>query len=255
MGYCNSILRFLAYSIVVWSVWLSPASADALEVGQDALESRQLSCLLEPSDEIEISSEVTGIVRKVHVERGDTVKKGQRLLSLKSGVESALYDLAKSKHEFAKRKMKRNQDLIDKELLSGHEVDELLTEQRIAYLEKKIADENLRQRSIYSPVNGLVTERHISQGEAVSDDPLLTLVVLDPLHAEVVMSADSYGTIKKGETVRIQTEGYLSGQYEGTVEIVDRVIHAASGTFGVRVKLANKDLSLPAGMKCHAIFE
>jgi len=220
----------------------------------NSYETGQLSCLLEPSDEIEISSQVTGVANKVYVERGDHVKKGQLLVSLESGVERVQLELARARHAFATRKKDRNKDLIDKELLSGHEVDELITELKIASLEVKTAKESLRQRSIYSPVTGLVTERNISKGEFIGSEPLLTLVVLDPLYAEIVMSAEHYGTINKGVSVKVSTEGYQSGQYTGKVKIVDQVIHAASATFGVRIELPNKKLSLPAGLKCRAQF-
>ena len=215
-------------------------------------ETGQLSCLLEPSDEIKISSQVTGVAKKVYVERGDHVKKGQLLVSLESGVERAQLELAKARHAFANRKKDRNKDLIDKELLSGHEVDELLTELKIALLEVKRAKEDLSQRSIYSPVTGLVTERNISKGEFIGSEPLLTLVVLDPLYAEIVMSAEHYGKVKKGVSVVVTTEGYQSGEYTGKVKIVDQVIHAASATFGVRIELPNRKLSIPAGLKCRA---
>jgi hypothetical protein len=37
--------------------------------------------------------------------------------------------------------------------------------------------------------------------------------------------------------------------------IVDRVVDAASGTFGVRLELSNSDLRLPAGRKCNVTFD
>ena len=215
----------------------------------------QLSCLLEPSDEIKISSQVIGIAKKIYVERGDRVKKGQLLISLEAGVERVQLQLAKARHEFANRKNERNQELIDKDLLSGHESDELQTERRVAALEVKLAKESLQQRSIYSPANGLVTERDISKGEFIGTLPLLTLVVLNPLYAEVVMSAQHYGEIKKGASVEVTTAGYRSGSYTGKVSIVDQVVHAASNTFRVRVNLPNHELLLPAGLKCGVQFD
>jgi hypothetical protein len=44
------------------------------------------------------------------------------------------------------------------------------------------------------------------------------------------------------------------GTYIAKVIIVDRVIDAASGTFGVRLEIPNPEYQLPAGPKCRMIF-
>ena len=218
------------------------------------LEEGQLSCLLEPSNEIKVSSQATGVAKHINAERGGRVKRGQLLVSLETGLERAFLELAKARYEFAKRKVNRNKELINKELLSSHESDELLTELMIASLEVRKAEENLKQRSVYSPVDGIVKERNISPGEYVGIEPLLTIVVLNPLHAEVVMSAEYYGTIKKGTEVEIYTDDQETHVYSGKVIIVDQIVDAASSTFGVRIELPNSKLKLPAGLKCNIRF-
>ena len=45
------------------------------------------------------------------------------------------------------------------------------------------------------------------------------------------------------------------GRYTATVTLVDRVIDAASGTFGVRLELPNPNLAIPAGAKCKVRFK
>ena len=46
----------------------------------------------------------------------------------------------------------------------------------------------------------------------------------------------------------------MGGSYTGRVVIVDKVMDAASGTFGIRVELPNPSLGLPAGLKCRVRF-
>ncbi len=210
----------------------------------------QISCLLEPSDDIQLSSQVSGVAKKIHVKRGDYVKKGQLLVSLASRVERIQLDLAKARDELSSKKIDRNKELMQKQLLSGHETDELLTERKIATLEVAYAKENLRRRSIYSPVSGLITEKRISKGEYVGTDPLMTIVVLDPLHAEVVLSSAHYGEVQQGQKVKMIIDEQGGHSLDGTVSIVDKTIHAASGTFGIQVKVKNKGQKLPSGLKC-----
>lgn len=218
----------------------------------------ELSCLLEPSSETQLSSPVTGVVSKVNTERGARVQKGQVLVSLESELDRASLKTAKARSEFAERKLERNRALLEKELLSDFERDELVTEHQLAQLSVQEAQVRLRQRDIRSPISGVVIRRLVSVGEYVGADPVMELVSLNPLYAEVVMRADRYGQIHEGMKVDVALQGSAAASdsaVRGVVTVVDRVIDAASSTFGFRVQVDNPDLKLPAGLKCHIVFE
>jgi membrane fusion protein (multidrug efflux system) len=55
-------------------------------------------------------------------------------------------------------------------------------------------------------------------------------------------------------TADVTPENPVSKVYKAKVTIVDRVIDAASGTFGVRLELPNPKYRLPAGLKCKVAF-
>jgi len=225
----------------------------AMNSSANALNESQLSCLLEPSQLVEISSEVPGVIAEVSGERGRTVKKGQVLLKLSSGVERAALSLARAKVDFAKRKVKRNQDLFKKGLLSDHERDEMVTEQRVAELEVRVALERVKQRAVTSPIDAVVVKRDVSVGEYVDEKPVMTLASLNPLHAEVILRASQYGQVEEGMKVTLKA-GPQHPEQQATVKYVDKVIDAASGTFGIRLELPNPELKIPAGVKCGVDF-
>lgn len=60
--------------------------------------------------------------------------------------------------------------------------------------------------------------------------------------------------LKVGMRAKVIPEAPIGGQYTAEVKIVDKVIDAASGTFGVRLELPNPNYRLPAGLKCKVIF-
>lgn len=217
------------------------------------LDQGQLSCLLEPSLEAELSSEVPGVVRQLKVQRGDVIKKGQVLMTLNSSVEKAALDTARAKLDFARRKVKRNEELYRKNLISDHEQDEMLTEQRLAQFLAKEAQVRLKQRETRSPFAGVVVERLKEPGEFVDDMPFLKVVSLNPLHAEVVIEAQYYGQVSKGMPVILFADGQGDG-FPGEVKILDPVIDAASNTFAVTVELDNEGQALAAGVRCRVEF-
>lgn len=219
-------------------------------VAQDGV----LDGLLEPNERVEVSSQVPGIIDSFAVERGDRVKKGQVLVQLKSGLERVAVDLARAQVEFERRQAARNEELYRKQLLSVHEKDEMETKVRIAELQLEEATERYNMRTIRSPVAGVVVDRRQSPGEFVTSEPILTVAAVDPLNVEVIAPAALIGSVTVGMAAEVRLEAPIGGSYTGRVVIVDPLIDAASGTFGVRVELPNGDYRLPAGLTCTVRF-
>lgn len=210
--------------------------------------------LIEPREVAKVSSQISGILDKIIVERGDRVKKGQVIALLNSTIEKAGVDLALARMEFGKRKVLRNEELYLKRLISIHEKDEMETELRILELQLREAQEKLKIRTIRSPIDGVVVERFLSPGEYVGEEAIIKIARINPLYVEVVVPVEVFGTIKKGMRAEVRPEFPEPRKYSARVIIVDRVIDAASGTFGVRLELPNPNYLLPAGLKCKVVF-
>ncbi len=215
-----------------------------------------LDCLLEPHMVVSVGSPVDGVLEQVMVDRGDVVRKGQVVARLRSGVESASVELAKSRVEFGRRKVERNEALFEKQLISAQERDEMVTEARLHEAELKKDTEVLKLRTIHSPIDGVVVERRLAPGELIRSDKsvVLRLAQINPLNVEVVAPADLFGSIRLGATGNVSLKPLLPGAYPAKVVVVDKLIDAASGTFGLRLQLPNPNHRIPAGIKCSVEF-
>jgi RND family efflux transporter MFP subunit len=241
-------------------------------------------CLIEARQAVDVRSSAEGVIEAVLVRRGDLVKKGALLAKLSSGPEQATLNLARSRAlmegelkaaearvDITKKKLERADELHKRNFVSANAKDEaeaefrLASEQqravqegrRLAELEVKRAEEVLAQRSIHSPVNGVVVALMLNPGELASSnqkDPILKLMEIDPLHVELVLPVSQFGKIKRGQRARVMPEQPIGGSYTAQVDVVDRTIDAASGTFGVRLLLPNPGNRIPAGVKCRAKF-
>ena len=74
------------------------------------------------------------------------------------------------------------------------------------------------------------------------------------VRVEVVLPLALYGQLKPGTKANVEAEAPLSGRYQATVAIVDKVVDSASGTFGARLELPNPKGDIPAGVKCRVSF-
>lgn len=211
--------------------------------------------MMEPYLTVNVASQVPGILEEVSVKRGEIVKKGQVLATLRSGVEKADLEQASALLEFNRRKLERNKDLVAKGNVSANDEDEMETEIKKdeAILHQVTA--KLEMKTIRSPVDGVVVKVDLSAGEYVGEKSIVTIAQIDPLNVEVIIPVSEYGIIKKGMVAELRPEFPVGGVYKGKVTIVDRVVNAASGSFGVRVELPNPNLAIPSGLKCNVRFE
>jgi RND family efflux transporter MFP subunit len=246
-------------------------------------QSGEFECIIEARRSVEIRSPVEGLIESVTVDRGDLVKKGQIIVQLESGPERANLAIAKSKAEmigpveaaqarveFSKTKERRQEELSRQNFVAANALDEARTERRLAESELKVAIENqklaqlevtraeelLNLRTIRSPVDGVVVQRFLKAGEFATTnvkEPILKLAEVDPLYVEVVLPANLYGKVKRGDRADIAPET-PPVHTTARVIVVDRVMDAASGTFGVRLELPNPGNQIPAGAKCKARF-
>lgn len=238
-----------------------------------------LACLIQPERVADLGSPVVGVVEAVEVDRGDFVKKGQVLATLRADVERANSSVVRSRadseaelrgavagRDLAQQKLDRAKNLAAQNFVSAQAVEQAESEYRIAHERMRQAKEQLTtsarevssaqaqvsQRIVRSPFDGVVTERYVNPGERVEDKPMLKVAVISQLKVEVVASTTLFGTLKVGQEMSVQPE--LAGLPARVARIaqIDRVLEPASNTFRLRLDLPNADQSLPAGVRCKA---
>ena len=262
--------------------WLA---GSLLMLGAEASGAAEFDCVTEPSQTVEIRAAVDGLIQRVYVDRGDLVKAGQPLVALDSGLEKASAELAYFKARMrgpvlsgevrlstASVKAARREQLNQEHYVSAQDRDEAVGDrslaesqlmeskenQQLAEFEYQHANEQLRLRTVTSPIGGLVVERMMNPGELADNHdqrrPILKLADISTLHVETLLPLEAIGKIRPGTEATVMPEAPIGGHYVATVKVVDRVIDPASGTFGVRLELANRKLEIPAGVKCRVAF-
>lgn len=211
------------------TVWtLFPAAVIAFIAGVASAAGSELNCLIEPHVVITVTAPVNGLIESVAVDRGDLVKEGQVLAMLDSSVERAVGSVNHAQAE--------------------------LTNKHLASLELQRTNAEIALRTVRSPISGVVVERFMHPGEFTKQERMFKLAQLDPLRVEVFAPVALHGKVAVGMQAHVRPEAPVNGVYTAKVTVVDRVIDAASGTFGVRLQLPNAEYKLPAGLKCTVRF-
>ncbi|MEO0652622.1 MAG: efflux RND transporter periplasmic adaptor subunit [Planctomycetota bacterium] len=235
------------------------------------------SAIVQPRAQVELAPDAEGVVAEVLVERGKQVRAGDLLVRLESRVEEA--ELAAARARAAANavvegarldvaqlelELKRseelgrsgfesaeNQDAARFELeraraaLVAAEVEQELAVHELARTEARVARRELR-----APWDGVVTERQVEVGQLVIRGgrvSLLQISTLDDLVADLRLPAELHGRVRAGDAVTVH--GPKGAVVEATIEVVDRAIDPSSGTFRVRVALAQDGPPIPSGSR------
>ena len=179
---------------------------------------------------------------------------------------------AESKVQLSESKHSRAQELFRQSFVAAQATEDALNEKQLALAELQDARDNrklaeieyrrqlalIRLKTIRSPINGVVMERILNVGElaeaGVGRKPVLRLAEIETLYVEALLPAELYRQMKTGMVAQVTPATPDAKVERATVAIIDRVLDAGSGTFGVRLELPNKDARLLAGGRCKVAF-
>jgi RND family efflux transporter MFP subunit len=205
------------------------------------------------------------------------VHKGQVLVELESGAERAAVQAAQVRSEatavqrqnevrleYATQVLSRSQRLEVSEIISESQLDEAESTRDLAQLgiheaeeERRLARAQLEQarallalRQLESPIDGVVVRRMRESGELATEQAILELASIDPLHVEMLVPSEHFGRVMPGMRAVVRPDKPIGGRHEARVVVVDPIVDAASGTFRVRAELSNPDGRIPAGLEC-----
>lgn len=212
---------------------------------------------------VHIVSRVGGIVESVTVNAGDKVKKGQVLASLSSQEIADLRSdllaaqkrvgLAKSTYVREKQlweeKISAQQDYLKAEHdLREAEINAQRIHQKLYALGASGSNKGLTQYQIRSPIDGVVTNKKISQGQVVGEvDSLYEISDLSTVWAEMTIYAKDIGTVKVGQKVTIRATAF-EAETTGTISYVGALVGEQSRTAMARVVINNANQTWLPGL-------
>ena len=183
-----------------------------------------------------------GRIRKINVEVGDYVGKGQVLAEMdRLQLDQLELQIQNDEAEFQRLKTLYQQGGVAK---SDYEAAEL------NYKVRKTNYQNVKENTILrSPITGFVTARNFDQGDMFSmSAPIFTVQQVIPVKLLVGISESEYSKVKKGDAVKLTVDAIPGRTFNGKVERLYPTIDAATHTFKVEVVVTNSDKALRPGM-------
>ena len=222
---------------------------------------------------VEVGTQVSGILQHVYVDFNDNVKQGQLLAKLdetslraqldqsQSAVNQAQAQLTYQEATYNRLKVLRDKDLIaegdfDQAVFNYENAKGSLSNSKSALARAKV---NLDYATITSPIDGVVLNRAVEEGQTVAasfNTPTLFTIVNDLTQMEVQTSVDEadIGKVQQGQRVEFTVDAYSDMKFEGTVSQVrlQPVTTNNVVTYVVILSAPNPEKKLMPGMTASA---
>jgi HlyD family secretion protein len=245
-------------------------------------------------DEVHVASRSAGRVEKIFAWEGDALKAGDAIVQLEASELKARRDLAAAqintaRHdveaqsaqlEFLKADAQRQQDLLKRNTVSPSEAERAMSAAKAQ--EKNIAaasacstralaqladmDAQIQEMKIVAPTASILEVLSVKVGDVLpANREVATLILPDRLWVRVYVPEPWLGLIKLNDTVRVRVDSFPGRDFTGEIEQINRkaeftprnvqtVEDRIKQVFGVKIRLANKEDALRAGMSADIFF-
>lgn len=238
------IISTIAGIVIVGGLWMlsGPKAKHRIEFATESVRKRDISNsitatgTIEPVTEVEVGTQVSGIIDKIYIDYNSVVKEGEVIaemdkVTLLSDLQSAqaTYDGAKAEFDYQQKLYERNEKLHRKELISDTEYEQYVYDYQRAkstYEQSKAAlakaERNLSYATITSPINGIVTSKDVEEGQTVAsgfETPTLFTIAADLTKMQVVADVDEadIAGVRDSARVTFTVDAYPDDVFEGKV--------------------------------------
>lgn len=252
----------------------APEAASALAVTTALVEGRTVERSVEATgtlaawDEVIVSSEIPGTVLKIKADLGDRVKAGDALAILDQRESALNLEQAKAAHQSALRALerekaklddananfKRYDELFRKGMVSVSQFDNVRTGRDVAEAQlheaearaeeaaarHDLAKKQMSDTAVRSPINGEVSGRFVSTGEAVKDNSrMFTVVSTGTLKFRGTVAESAVPRIRSGQEVLVTVDAFKDRTFKGRLTRISPALDAQTRTLQIEAEVPN----------------
>jgi HlyD family secretion protein len=224
---------------------------------------------IEPVTEVEVGTQVSGIIDRIYVDYNSEVHRGQviaeldktNLLSELASAQSNLSN-AQASLNYQSSNFKRFKTLYEKGLVSANDYENAKLTYEQAVQQVKVQQQNVQKAqtnlgyaTITSPIDGIVLSKEVEEGQTVASamtTPTLFIIAQDLTDMRVIANIDEadIGGVKEGQRVTFTVDAFPDDTFEGCVTQVRQEATTESNvvTYEVVISAPNNDLKLKPGL-------
>ncbi len=198
---------------------------------------------------IALTTRASGIVDSIHFDSGDTVSKGQLLLTLDNTEDRATLSALQAAAHLAEENFQRYQRLYKKGSISKSQLDQMRSKRNQARAQAKAQKARVGFKRIEAPFGGRLGIRQVDLGQYVAPGTtLVTLQSLSPIYVNFAVPAQKLPILEKGLEVEARIDSQPGEVFVGKINAVEPGVSASTRNVSVQAVFDNKKQQLRPGM-------
>ena len=253
----NKNLLLIGCALLTFGAWSCSGSKDkktetlvdekpsvrlAQVFSRDVSQMAEFTATIQPEAKNSIAPTAPGRIRRVMVDVGAHVSKGQRLVQMDAvNLENYQTNINNIRQNY-----NRLMELYQVGGVSKQDVDNLKTQLDQAEASMKSLQENTY---LISPISGVVTAKNYDNGDLFNGQlPVLTVMQINPLKAVVNVSESFFPKVRAGMAVDISFDALPNERFTGVVSKIYPTVDETTRTFGVEIRLQNNGNKVRPGL-------
>jgi multidrug efflux system membrane fusion protein len=201
-------------------------------------------------DEMRLSFKVGGVIRAIHVDAGDLVKRGQRLAEIELTEINAQLEQARQMATKAARDLERGERLYNDQVISLEQLQDLRTQAAMQQAQLRSTEFNRGYSVITAPVDGVVLRKLVEERELIpAGQPVLIVGAREGGYiVRAALSDREVMQLKLGDPAEIRMDAYPAQAIAGTLTEIARASDERTGMFPIEVRFDSIPVQLASGL-------
>lgn len=209
-------------------------------VPSEMIDGIQVAGAAKAFEDVMMSPEEGGIVKEWNKKKGETVKKGEIIVTLKDEVIKASYEAADAQYKMAQLNVDKQQSVYDQQGISELQFKNMLYGRDAAKANADLMKARWERTQLRSPINGIVDNTFPNVGEmAAPGMPIARVVNTSTIKIQAEIPELYSGTIKVGTTATVMFDAVPGEELSGKISFVGATVSAANRTLLVEILIPN----------------
>jgi len=198
---------------------------------------------------VDITTEVTGLVRSVDFNSGDDARRGQALVHLNADADIATLHSLEAAANLADTVYARDQVQFEAQAISQAQLDADAADLKNKRAQAAAQAALVEKKTLRAPFDGRLGITTVNPGQYLNTgDKVVTLQELDPVYVDFRLPQEQLAQVHPGLEVRLSLDAYPGVSFAGRVTAVDPLVDSASRNFQAEATVPNPEHRLLPGM-------
>jgi membrane fusion protein, multidrug efflux system len=198
---------------------------------------------------VDVTTEVTGLVRNLYFKSGDEAQSGQLLVQLNADADIAQLHALEAAADLSGTVYARDQVQYEAQAISKAQLDADAADLKAKRAQVASQAALVAKKSLRAPFAGRLGITTVNPGQYLNTgDKVVTLQAIDPIYADFKLPQQQLARISTGQTVTLTIDAFPGVSFVGKINAIDPRVDSSTRNFQAEATVGNADRRLLPGM-------